>query len=164
VAAVRCLRLELADEWLDPLTLEWPVSLDRPWWLWTENNGCAFRKSVWQQIPFDEQIEFAEDRLWCYQVLQAGYRVTTARAWYRYASTERFWPSLRRYRRQETALYRITGRKQPLRILLREVLVRAPQQAIKMAVYTALKTIFGAAIAAMAPWYARRPPRAGSVR
>jgi rhamnosyltransferase len=164
VAAVRCIRVERADEWLDPLTLDGPMKLDTPWWFWTENNGCAFRKSVWQQIPFDEQIEFAEDRLWCHQVLQAGYRITTARAWYRYSSTERFWQSVRRYRREVTAIYRLTGYKPPLRFVLQQIFVKAPQQAARSAVHTGLKIIFWAAIGALAPWYARRPPRVGSVR
>ncbi|MBV8902120.1 MAG: glycosyltransferase family 2 protein [Acidobacteriia bacterium] len=163
VAAVRCLRMEVASEWLNPLTLDAPVPVDRSW-VWPENNGCAFRKSVWRQIPFDEQIEFAEDRLWSYQVLQAGYRIATAHAWYQYFKTERFWASLGRYRRQEIAFYRLTGRKVPIPAYLREVLVRAPQKAIRMAVHMGLQTVLGATIAAMAPWYARRPPRAGSVR
>jgi rhamnosyltransferase len=164
VAAVRCIRLERADEWLDPLTLEGPMALDRPYWLWTENNGCAFRKSVWRQIPFDEQIESAEDRLWCYQVLNAGYRIATAHAWYQHSSGAAFWPTMRRHRLDATAIYRLTGRKLPLRTLLREVLVRAPQEATRSAAKTALRIIFWAAFAAMAPWYARRPPRVGSVR
>jgi rhamnosyltransferase len=164
VAAVRCIRVERADEWLDPLTLDKPITLDKPWWFWTENNGCAFRKSVWQQIPFDEQIEACEDRLWCYQVLNAGYHITTARAWYRYISTERFWPSVRKYRREVTAIYRMTGYKPPLRFVLEQIFARAPQQAVRTAAHTGLKIVFWAAIAALAPWYARRAPRVGSVR
>jgi rhamnosyltransferase len=164
VAAVRCIRVERAEEWLNPLTLDGPIPLDTPWWSWTENNGCAFRKSVWQEIPFDEQIEYAEDRLWCSQVLNAGYHITTAQAWYRYTSTERFWSAVRRYQRQETALYRITGQKPPLRPLLQQIFVAAPQQAAKSAVSTVLRIVLWAAIAAMAPWYARRQPRVGSVR
>jgi rhamnosyltransferase len=164
VAAVRCIRVERADEWLDPLTLDGPIPLDRPWWFWTENNGCAFRKSVWRQIPFDEQIEFAEDRLWCNQVLHAGYHITTAQAWYRYTSTESFWPSLRRYRLQVTAFYRMTGQKPPLRSVLQRIFVRAPQQALRLAAQTALRIALGTAMEAMAPWYARRQPPVGSVR
>jgi rhamnosyltransferase len=163
VAAVRCIRLERADEWLNPPMLEGPAKLDTPWWSWMENNGCAFRKSVWQEIPFDEQIEAAEDRLWCHQALNAGYRIATAQAWYRYTKTERFWPSLRKYRREITAIYRMTGQKPPLpppHVLLQAVLVRAPA----IAVHGALKVVLWATVAAMVPFYARRPPRAGSVR
>lgn len=164
VAAVRCIRVERADEWLDPLTLEGPIPFDRPWWFWTENNGCAFRKSVWQEIPFDERIEACEDRLWCYQVLNAGYHITTAQAWYRYNSNERFWPSLNKYRRELTAIYRVTGQKPALRSLLRNVFMWAPRQAIKSAVYVCLKSVLETATQALVPWYARRPARRGSVR
>jgi hypothetical protein len=138
--------------------------LDRPWWFWTENNGCAFRKSVWQEIPFDEQIEFAEDRLWCYQVLNAGYRITTAQAWYQYFKTERFWQSVRTHQRRTTALYRLTGQKPPLRSVLQQIFVSAPKQAAKSAVHTGLKIVLLAVVEAMAPRRASRRPRVGSVR
>jgi rhamnosyltransferase len=161
VAAVRCIRMEYADEWLNPLTLEGPVPLDGPL-TWTENNGCAFRKSIWREIPFDEQIEAAEDMLWCRQVLNAGYRITTAQAWYRYTLNERFWSALRKHRREVTAVYRITGQKPPLPPP--RTLLQAPLAAFRTTVWMVLRTTLWAATTAMAPWYARRPPRAGSVR
>jgi rhamnosyltransferase len=164
VAAVRCIRLDRAEEWLDPLTLDGPIPLDRPWWFWTENNGCAFRKSVWRDIPFDERIEACEDRLWCYHALNAGYHIATAQAWYRYYSTQTFWSSLRKYRREVTAIYRMTGQKPPLRPLLQQIFVRAPHQAARTAAHTGLRIVLGATINAMTPWYARRAPRVGSVR
>jgi rhamnosyltransferase len=161
VAAVRCIRLEYADEWLDPVALEGPVTWDSPW---MENNGCAFRKVVWQQIPFDEQIEACEDRLWSHQVLHAGHRIVTAPAWYRYYKVEGFWSSLRKHRREITAFYRMTGRKLPLHALLRNVFVEAPRAAFRSAVYMGLKIALWNLVEAMGPRYARRPPRAGSVR
>lgn len=164
VAAVRCLRVEHLQEWLSPVVQEGPVALEDFSWCWTENNGCAFRKSVWRQFPFDEQIEYAEDRLWCYHVLNAGYRILTANAWYHYFKTERFWPSLRSYRRQVTAFYRMSGQALPLGVGLRQILLVAPSRAVHSAIHTAGKMVLGTAIEAMAPWYARRPPRVGSVR
>lgn len=160
VGAVRCLRLECAEEWLNAVVLEGPVTWDIRLSLLPESNGCAFRKAVWRDIPFDDQIEAAEDRLWCYQVLNAGHRIATAPAWYRYSVTETFWPSLRKYRREQTALYRMTRRKPPLGRIARDVLVNAP----RLALTSAAKMVLRSAVAAMAPWYARRPPRAGSVR
>jgi rhamnosyltransferase len=164
VGAVRCLRMDRAQEWLTASVLEGPIDWNFRLSILPENNGCAFRKSVWREIPFDEQIEACEDRLWCYHVLNAGHRIATAGAWYQYSLTESFWPSLRKYRREQTAFYRMTGHRPPLRDLLRDALVTAPRQAAKTAVRTALYGMLRAAITAMAPWYACRPPRAGSVR
>jgi rhamnosyltransferase len=40
------------------------------------SNACALiRKSIWQQLEFDEQVEGGEDGIWAYQVLQAGYAI-----------------------------------------------------------------------------------------
>jgi glycosyltransferase involved in cell wall biosynthesis len=40
------------------------------------NNACSvIRKSVWQQFPFHETLETAEDKHWAQQVLEAGYKI-----------------------------------------------------------------------------------------
>lgn len=40
------------------------------------NNACSvIRKSVWQEIPFHETLETAEDKYWALQVLDAGYKI-----------------------------------------------------------------------------------------
>jgi len=39
------------------------------------NANSAFRKSVWQQNPFDEQVTNIEDRIWASQVQEAGFKI-----------------------------------------------------------------------------------------
>lgn len=39
------------------------------------NANSAFRKSIWKQFPFDEQVENIEDRIWASQVLNAGFKI-----------------------------------------------------------------------------------------
>jgi hypothetical protein len=157
--AIEGMQIDFKQSWLDSKTLTGPVNWNLNLALLPANNGCAFRKSVWQEIPFDAHIEAAEDRLWCYQVLNAGYRIATAPAWYKYSLTPRFWPSLRKHRREQTALYRITGQRVPLDRVLRDVLLVTPQFVATLA----LKRVSMSIITALAPWYARHPPRRGSV-
>jgi rhamnosyltransferase len=176
VAAVRCLRMDcirdevldaiegmqidLRQSWLDSKTLIGPVNWDIDLTLFPSNDGCAFRKSVWQEFPFDERLECAEDMLWCYQVLNAGYRIATASAFYKYAVIPKFWPALRRHKFEQTALYRLTGQRRPLRRVLRDLLIVTPRAAAGIT----LKLAFRSLITAAAPWYARRSPRRGAIR
>lgn len=39
------------------------------------NANSAFRKALWQEIPFDEETLHIEDRIWAYEVLKAGYEI-----------------------------------------------------------------------------------------
>jgi len=39
------------------------------------NANSAFRKSLWDQYPFDEQVTNIEDRIWANQVLNAGFTI-----------------------------------------------------------------------------------------
>ena len=115
---------------------------------------------LWEQFPFNEQLESCEDYLWCYQVLHAGYRIGTALAWYQYIPTAKFWESLNRHRRSQVSFYRISKRRIPLLHVLRDIVYVAPRVGSSMA----LRIIFRSVINAMTPWYARRPPRTGSLR
>jgi hypothetical protein len=36
---------------------------------------CAIRRSVWEQIPFDEHLEALTDKLWASQVLSKGFKI-----------------------------------------------------------------------------------------
>ncbi len=36
---------------------------------------CAIRRSVWEQIPYDEHLEFMTDKLWASQVLSKGFKI-----------------------------------------------------------------------------------------
>ncbi len=39
------------------------------------NYGCMIRKSVWDKIPFDEILSYAEDHDWALKVKEAGYKI-----------------------------------------------------------------------------------------
>ena len=41
-------------------------------------SGSAFRKSVWQKIPFNEKVPTFEDKEWTLRVLRAGYDIDFA--------------------------------------------------------------------------------------
>jgi len=45
-------------------------------WMYGTVNNCAFiRKSVWQEYKYDEKVFYAEDKIWAYYVLKAGYGI-----------------------------------------------------------------------------------------
>jgi rhamnosyltransferase len=39
------------------------------------NANSAFRKAVWKQFPFDEEVKNIEDRIWASQVIKAGFKI-----------------------------------------------------------------------------------------
>ena len=45
-----------------------------PFW-GLSNHASSWRASVWEELSFDEQIDYAEDREWSWRVLDAGWRV-----------------------------------------------------------------------------------------
>lgn len=38
-------------------------------------SGCVLRRSVWEAIPFDENVVAAEDKIWAEEVLSRGYAI-----------------------------------------------------------------------------------------
>ncbi len=87
VAAARCLKVDYCESWMDTGVVSGPIDWDIPLRELPENNGCIFRKSIWQRFPFDEVLEAAEDKLWSYQIVNAGYTIATSTALYRVLST-----------------------------------------------------------------------------
>lgn len=78
VAAVRCLLSgKKADQerWLAPEVLEAGASVDAVVSKGPLASGCAIRRSVWAEIPFDEGALAAEEKLWTLEVLAKGYTV-----------------------------------------------------------------------------------------
>ena len=163
VAAARCLKLEYCESWMDTGVVNGPIDWDIPLRELPENNGCIFRKSIWQRFPFDEVLEAAEDKLWSYQIVNAGYKIATSTALYKYCQHDRFMVSLRRYARVQVCLYRIRGTSRnpyPTRQLLREVFHDIPRRALRSALYVTLCSLIYRTV----PWRARAKPRLGSVR
>ncbi|MDE3236310.1 MAG: glycosyltransferase [Bacteroidota bacterium] len=45
-------------------------------WMYGTVNNCAFiRKKVWEQFKYDEKVFYAEDKVWAYHVMKAGYSI-----------------------------------------------------------------------------------------
>jgi rhamnosyltransferase len=45
-----------------------------PFWGFS-NHASSWRASVWEREPFDEALDYAEDREWAYRVLDAGWTI-----------------------------------------------------------------------------------------
>jgi rhamnosyltransferase len=163
VAAAKCLRLEACEHWIEPQIVRGPITWDVQLSSLPENNGCILRKSIWERFPFDESAEAAEDKLWSYQILNAGYTIAESIALYKYCHQERFVASLQRFTRVQVAFYRMRGRvtnPYPPGRLCREIFLGIPRQALKAALDLLLRGL----IYQMLPWRARRKPRLGSTR
>ena len=73
---------------------------------------CVLRRSVWEQIPFNEQLESNEDKLWASQVLSRGHSIRCcADAVWLYGRKRSLTAEWNRRLREHVSLYRITGRK-----------------------------------------------------
>ena len=76
VAAVRCLsvtsRVEL-ENWTTPSVLESPIDMDVVITSAPVNCASLVRRSVWEQIPYEETLTGVEDKFWAFQVLKDGF-------------------------------------------------------------------------------------------
>ncbi len=165
VAAVRCLsvtgRKEL-ENWTSPVTLEWPVQMETVISSAPVNCASMIRRSVWEQIPYDETLAGVEDKFWALQVLKNGYRICNSPAPYIYLKDTGFGDRLRVLNRDRLEIFRMTGRQwqEPpvsLLALLANMFYKIPRRAFRAATYEAalyfcLKTI---------PYQIRRKQRAG---
>lgn len=91
VAGARCIAIDSSGRlanWFKPVDLQKPEFhvehssavpvFDPAQWQGKRHlsNTCSvIRKAVWEQIPFSESIEAAEDRLWSQQALESGYKI-----------------------------------------------------------------------------------------
>lgn len=74
-------------------------------------SGCAFRRSVWAGLPFDDTVDSDEDKVWAIAAAAAGHRVAPASAVYAYARPLRLVDSLQRESRSAMGVYRATGHR-----------------------------------------------------
>lgn len=73
---------------------------------------CVIRRSVWEQVKYNENIEAVEDKLWASQVLSKGYKILCcAEAFFYYSRKYTDRMVRQRNAREYLALYRITGYK-----------------------------------------------------
>jgi len=75
VAAVRCIYAGKGADltrWMEPEVLDASSDFISKGPL---ASGCAIRRKVWLEIPFDEEVAKAEEKLWAAEVLKKGYSI-----------------------------------------------------------------------------------------
>ncbi|MGE0451334.1 MAG: glycosyltransferase family 2 protein [Vicinamibacterales bacterium] len=80
VAATRCLyagKRADAQRWMAPETLTSSSDVDTVVSKGPLASGCAVRRRVWEEIPFDETASAAEEKLWALAVLARGYTISS---------------------------------------------------------------------------------------
>jgi rhamnosyltransferase len=113
VAAVRCVlarKLPDALRWMEPELLVGSVDAATVIAKGPLASGCAIRRSVWEEIPFDEALEANEDKLWALAALRRGYAIySPSHATYAYLKGVPPLEVVRRVRRERVAVFRATG-------------------------------------------------------
>jgi rhamnosyltransferase len=167
VAAVRCTTVSKTrdvESWMEQRVLRWPLDL----YTIVENgpiaSGCAIRRSLWEEVPFDETLEAVEDKLWAREVMKRGYIVVSSEAMYLHMRRRGMVEAIRIMTRERLAILRSTGEIWPLPRptlpkLLKALLISAPRAAFRLAareilIYCYIKSI---------PFQARTKPKVGSI-
>lgn len=174
MAAARCLRSNSGHmtQWYAPVDIQYQSADEQQsseqgthWTtIYPAANGCVIRRSVWEQIKYDEQLEANEDKLWASHVLRRGFKVRCcAEAVYVYTRRRPKLAEWRRHNLDYRALYRMSGHV-PLtwpRFLWRvgRALALSPFVAGR---YVADALIWNTMLVTI-PWQARRAARAGSL-
>lgn len=146
VAAVRCLsvtsRAEL-ESWTQNTTLEWPVEIERVISCAPVNSAAMIRRSVWEDIPYDETLAGVEDKFWALEVLRSGYRISSCPAFYLYLKELGFSDQVHKLCRDRVEFFRKTGREwqEPpvsLRRLVTSIVYNIPRRAFRSVIYEAV--------------------------
>ena len=113
VAAVRCVYAGKGSDltrWALPEVLDGSSTLDEIVSKGPLASGCALRRSVWAQIPFDEAAEAAEDKLWAMRAVDAGYTILSpCDAFYLYLKPISPAANIRNNYRDLRAIFMATG-------------------------------------------------------
>ncbi len=174
VAAARCLQIgnvRQISRWYQPKDIHYRSPEDQKLaeasadWSGEYPAGgcCVLRRSVWEQVKYDEHLESNEDKHWASRVLAEGFKIRCcAEAIWLYTRQYGRRESWRRNNRQQMALYRLTG-KAPLSwrsyfFLALRTFLAAPLVAVR---YIADNLMWNTYLATI-PWQARRAPQAGS--
>ena len=168
VAAVRCMLVSKTSDlenWVESGRLSWPVDFFSIVQHGPIASGCMLRRSVWEKIQFDEELEAVEDKMWAHDVLRAGYVIERSDAFYLHMRKRRLLESVRIMNREHLAVFRATGKLWPLPQptllgLVKALVLGTPKMALQMATreiltYCYLKTI---------PIQARRTRRVGAIQ
>lgn len=167
VAATRCMlvsKFHELENWMEPSVLEWPVDVFNLVEKGPIASGCAIRKDLWDQVPFDEKLEAVEDKFWAGELLKKGYVVVRSEAMYLHTRRRRLLEGVRIMNRERLEVFRTTGYRWPvprpsMARLLKAIVLSAPRAALNLVarealIYFYLKTI---------PLQARRKHRVGSI-
>ena len=165
VAAARCLHLKKTREleaWMEDGELAWPADLDAVIARGPLANGCVIRRSVWEQLPFDEILESAEDKVWGLEALKRGHTIAKSDAMYLYMRQWSAVEDVRMQTRANRAVFRVSGRrpKASLVALAKTCLWGAPKTAATIAATEVMRYVCFKSI----PLQARWPSRQGSWR
>lgn len=129
VAAARCLYAgKSADalRWLKPQTLRYGDNFFKG----ILASGCVIRRSVWEQVKFDENLPAVEDKFWTRDVLKLGYTVISPiPAFYYYLKSMTPIEKMRKNYRELVVSYSYTGEKAsgfiktPLLFMMKDLVV-----------------------------------------
>ncbi|MGE3539054.1 MAG: glycosyltransferase family 2 protein [Candidatus Tectimicrobiota bacterium] len=71
---------------------------------------CIIRRAVWEQIPYNEELEAMEDKLWAREVLKKGFKIRScAEAVFIYNRQRTRGAAWKKLNREHRALYRVLG-------------------------------------------------------
>ena len=175
MAAARCLfgsNNEQTAEWYTARDIQYSSCEEQqrvesgPEWLVLYPSAicCVIRRTVWQQILFDEHHEGVEDKLWAREVLRRGHKIRCcAEAVYVYNRHRETRVAWKRSNRELRTLYRTLGYV-PLRWpqffarVIRATLL-VPLVAMRYFVKEITSSIYLLSI----PWQAKSAPRVGSL-
>jgi glycosyltransferase involved in cell wall biosynthesis len=145
IAAVRCLsvtsRVEL-ENWTKSVVLDWPIKIEQVITSAPVNSAAMIRRSVWEQIPYDEALGGVEDKFWAFQVLKSGYQICNSTAMFLCLRDLGFGDQVRKLSRDRAEFFRKTGRQwQQPPVSIRQLIVNTfytiPRRAIRSALYEA---------------------------
>lgn len=175
MAAVRCLDIgnyQQIAQWYKPKDVQYQFEEQQKAAetgnCWTNDypaaTCCVIRRSVWEQVKYDEYLESVEDKLWASQVLRKGYKIRRcAEAVYLYTRQKSPKDTMRRRQREFCALYRISGyvpMSWPQFLLSTgKAILLAPAVAVRHVV----KTVTWNTYLLSVPWQAKSARRVGSV-
>ena len=115
------------------------------------------RRSVWEQVPFDETLEASEDKLWASQVLARGFklRACAEALWLMKIPTAKA-DQRKRRNREQLGFYRFTGRRPMTWPSFLIQILRSLAVAPFIAAQYAVEQIAWNARLVSIPWQARR--------
>jgi rhamnosyltransferase len=176
IAAARCLMIGNSDQissWFQPRVLHYQNSEEQQKaesgskWLgdYPTAGCCVLRRSVWEEVAFDETLEANEDKHWASKVLARGYSI--------YCCSEAVWLYTRkrskaaernRRMREHLSLYRITGRPPMSLTSFLGLSLRSCVAAPWVAIRHILDNLHWNSILVSIPLRAKKSAQAGSFR